>query len=756
MNIGLEHKGYKSFNEVNCLKRQCYDWISSEDQTTRNNQLKNSFKTLATFSRVINALVEKNKLKEAAQALNETTQATATTSSKKNSGGVSSSSSSTATVHVPFRDCPLTRLLKPSLEGNCFLSMITLPPSNNIDSASRALRFASQIGKLFNMIWINEQIQTIKRSSANKPNGMEDQHGFSSNASVTDHPRNGLSQTIEDKQQQQRQDNPRDAADSNSSIKAFQANLQEDVVKFQSSVDQVQNEMNLLVNDLNYLEHLHEEMLNSLSRLHIKPVKQYQDSIAFMNYQIAEKLVMTSIADTHTIDKEKETKVFGMNELNAQVIEADENSSNGLDNESSTNIGNDDHTETTTPSFSSNFNGNFGNSRSDRNAVSYQYEASSKKTTLSNRSMTSNSSSNIGNQKIANSKTTLNNPNQKLDAIPRAISQQGIRSITATVTSSSGAQVRMANMIGTGTPGRNGKQLTSLDDTSSNAGISMSTSSRSMKAQATTLASPSKSSSSIISALPKPPLASLKTSPSRSVDQLDNTLSTQSPLKPLSSMSSPLSPAISPQGKPVGTPNNYNGSVGQSSRSSLRPVVSPMKADSNNISSSSKSKSVSSSLGITTLSPRAVTATTTTSSTTQGLLSPPVLVPLPPMDKSASKSLYQQLSLLDNAESIEGQHTYQGENRYDQFVDSFSFEQEYHRQSEVVSPLDDDEEVLSSPSSSARQHSVTTNASSSTLNGSGSVSSLPRISPSKTQISNTTSMKVQCGHIQFQQNKSRD
>jgi hypothetical protein len=126
------------------------------------------------------------------------------------------------------------------------------------------------------------------------------------------------------------------------------------------------------------------------------------------------------------------------------------------------------------------------------------------------------------------------------------------------------------------------------------------------------------------------------------------------------------------------------------------------------------------------------------------------------MDKSASKSLYQQLSLLDNAESIEGQHTYQGENRYDQFVDSFSFEQEYHRQSEVVSPLDDDEEVLSSPSSSARQHSVTTNASSSTLNGSGSVSSLPRISPSKTQISNTTSMKVQCGHIQFQQNKSRD
>ncbi len=286
LNTGLDHKGYKSFSELGTLKKQTYEWIAFEEQVTRNSQLKNSFKTLATFSRVINSLVEKNKLKES-----NTGQVSANEGSSKKIGGISAATG----VHVPFRDSPLTRLLKPSLEGNCFLSMVTLPPTNNIDSASRALRFASQIGKLFNMIWINEQIQTVKRVNPYTSTSLSETDKIE--RSVDD----GIVSTDEMDGTPLRILASRDKTTNSieqDGIINFQNNLQEDVMKFQTSFDQVQNEMTLLVKDLDHLEKLHEDMVKSLSMLNIKPVKQYKDSVAHMNYQIAERLIKTSFEDS--------------------------------------------------------------------------------------------------------------------------------------------------------------------------------------------------------------------------------------------------------------------------------------------------------------------------------------------------------------------------------------------------------------------------------------------------------------------------
>eukprot|EP01033_Poteriospumella_lacustris_P000879 gene879-632_t len=182
-------------------------WLSPDEQTGRINQLRNALKAVATLTRVVNALVEKNEAPasstSSSSSLSFDASATATNptrsgtnkaspnvalpplssspsttasvgmagASKRRLSSITPSPSTTASsadstalskrdkpsIHVPFRDSVLTRLLKPSLEGNCFVSMVTIPPEN-IDSASRALRFASQISQLHNVVWIKEAL----------------------------------------------------------------------------------------------------------------------------------------------------------------------------------------------------------------------------------------------------------------------------------------------------------------------------------------------------------------------------------------------------------------------------------------------------------------------------------------------------------------------------------------------------------------------------------------------------------------------
>lgn len=198
----LDYKGFKAFTEQsnvvygpstsNVLFHTPPVWLNSEEVSSRNNQVRNALKALSTLSRVINSLVERSKgsstsVDEKAEAeesttVEKTSDKSTPSSSKlpplnKQSSAISnkavknhsasqiasvssisnSHTDSSKRVHVPFRDSILTRLLRHSLEGNCFLSMVAIPPVN-LESASRALRFTSQISLLHNTIWIKEEL----------------------------------------------------------------------------------------------------------------------------------------------------------------------------------------------------------------------------------------------------------------------------------------------------------------------------------------------------------------------------------------------------------------------------------------------------------------------------------------------------------------------------------------------------------------------------------------------------------------------
>jgi hypothetical protein len=194
-----EFKGYKSFVEYNNLRLSASSpisfikppqWLNPEDQLSRNNQLRNALKAIATLVRVVNALVEKSGKSSAnedegdqrSNSNKSESMATKSIDSGRNTRKTASfllpplqsskslklnSPASTEAVerkkgnnvHVPFRDSCLTRLLRPSLDGNCFLSMITIPP-HNVENTSRVLRFASQISGLHNIVWIKEALDS--------------------------------------------------------------------------------------------------------------------------------------------------------------------------------------------------------------------------------------------------------------------------------------------------------------------------------------------------------------------------------------------------------------------------------------------------------------------------------------------------------------------------------------------------------------------------------------------------------------------
>lgn len=62
--------------------------------------------------------------------------------------------------HVPYRDSLFTRLLKPSLHGNCNVTMVTVVNGGS-ESLTKCLRFASEIYCLYNTIWaVNSQGDT--------------------------------------------------------------------------------------------------------------------------------------------------------------------------------------------------------------------------------------------------------------------------------------------------------------------------------------------------------------------------------------------------------------------------------------------------------------------------------------------------------------------------------------------------------------------------------------------------------------------
>jgi hypothetical protein len=57
--------------------------------------------------------------------------------------------------HIPYRDSLFTRLLKPSLSGNCSVFMVT-PVNGKSDNIVNNLRFASDLGGLYNSMWTND------------------------------------------------------------------------------------------------------------------------------------------------------------------------------------------------------------------------------------------------------------------------------------------------------------------------------------------------------------------------------------------------------------------------------------------------------------------------------------------------------------------------------------------------------------------------------------------------------------------------
>ena len=69
-------------------------------------------------------------------------------------GAIPSAAAISTKQHVPYRDSLFTRLLKQSLQGNCSVSMITTVNGGS-DNLTKSLRFASEIGCLYNSMWAN-------------------------------------------------------------------------------------------------------------------------------------------------------------------------------------------------------------------------------------------------------------------------------------------------------------------------------------------------------------------------------------------------------------------------------------------------------------------------------------------------------------------------------------------------------------------------------------------------------------------------
>lgn len=107
---------------------------TTENLVSKRNQLQNSLKSLTTLRRIVQILKEKSdRVEESAE-----------TNSDANS------------KHVPYRDSILTRLLQKSLEGNSFMVMIS-SVNERSESITRTLRFASEIGRLYNHLTVDDK-----------------------------------------------------------------------------------------------------------------------------------------------------------------------------------------------------------------------------------------------------------------------------------------------------------------------------------------------------------------------------------------------------------------------------------------------------------------------------------------------------------------------------------------------------------------------------------------------------------------------
>jgi hypothetical protein len=269
----MENQSFKCFTELNSYREGTYNWLfptstsaasssvvkstgsASEGFQFRQNQLKNSLKSLSTLTRVVASLIERNKSDSSATDKNQQT-----------------------SVHVPFRDSVLTRLLKNVLSGNCFLSMITIPPSNNVDGISRALRFASQIGKLFNMIWVNEEVLLKQQLMQVRESGLS----------------SDIIATSLEKAEREMEKEPNAASESYQQF----SNLQ----------NEISNQMNLLANELDQLELWRLSALEKLS-LQLLPVretseKQHQSTVAYLQHLSKENLSDDIVNSTEEIAEE--------------------------------------------------------------------------------------------------------------------------------------------------------------------------------------------------------------------------------------------------------------------------------------------------------------------------------------------------------------------------------------------------------------------------------------------------------------------
>eukprot|EP01034_Spumella_vulgaris_P042483 gene42483-52690_t len=111
--------------------------------------LSGCLKSLSTLTRVVQVL-RGNTNTPSALATGEVSAAISTSSS---------AADSSKKKHVPYRDSVLTRLLRRSLHGNCYMAMLTfVTAASGADNVARILRFAAEIGGLYNYISINQQV----------------------------------------------------------------------------------------------------------------------------------------------------------------------------------------------------------------------------------------------------------------------------------------------------------------------------------------------------------------------------------------------------------------------------------------------------------------------------------------------------------------------------------------------------------------------------------------------------------------------
>jgi hypothetical protein len=277
----MESSNFKAFPDYQSLSHSSFEWLNPNsiassstnssnptaagntgtDLQSRQIQLKNSLKSLSTLTRVVTSLMERN---HSSETTNTATVAAGNDGGKK-------------MVHIPFRDSMLTRLLKNVLNGNCFLSMITVPPRDNIEGTSRSLRFASQIGKLYNLIWINEEL--LLRQKILLP--------IDSN----EEPDKVNPLVAEEKKEENDQ-------------------ISETFNHFANLENEMNEQMGLLAAELDRLESLRWNTLESLS-LQLLPVKIYGDSkssIAFIQESF-EKLQKNDVNDEKKEMKEGEDSI---------------------------------------------------------------------------------------------------------------------------------------------------------------------------------------------------------------------------------------------------------------------------------------------------------------------------------------------------------------------------------------------------------------------------------------------------------------